>query len=145
MNIKTAKELRAYLEESLKDNASLSAASPEDKEAYISGIIQRLNSPWMGYFLKYDPSIALKKTTCPVLAINGDLDLQVPAKMNLEAIGAALDIAGNTQYETVEFHKLNHLFQFCKTGVISEYGQIEETINPLVLKSMVKWTQKTTN
>lgn len=132
-------ELRRYLENSLKDNPSFNSASETDKEAYISGIIQRLNSPWMRYFLKYDPSKALEKTTCPVLAINGDLDLQVPAKMNLDAISAALDIAGNKQYETVEFSKLNHLFQQCETGALSEYGKIEQTIAPEVLETMSKW------
>ena len=138
----TSEELRKYLEESLKDNPSLSSAAPEEQKSYISGVIRGLNSPWMQYFLKYDPSKALEKTTCPVLAINGDLDLQVPAKMNLEAISQALDIAGNKQYETVEFPKLNHLFQECETGALSEYGKIEQTIAPIVLDTMSAWILK---
>jgi len=34
---------------------------------------------------------------------------------------------------------LNHLFQHCKTGQLTEYGEIEETISPEVLKIIIEW------
>jgi fermentation-respiration switch protein FrsA (DUF1100 family) len=74
-----------------------------------------------------------------VLAINGEKDLQVPAKEDLEAIDQALKDAGNKDYKIVLFPGLNHLFQTTKTGAISEYATIEETIAPVVLQTIGDW------
>ena len=40
------------------------------------------------------------------------------------------------------YPKLNHLFQTCEKGTLAEYGQLEETINPEVLKDMTEWIKK---
>jgi pimeloyl-ACP methyl ester carboxylesterase len=96
-------------------------------------------SPWMRYFLTYDPVPALQKVHCPVLALNGSKDLQVPPKEDLAAIGAALKAGGNTDYTLTELPNLNHLFQNCTTGSPTEYGDIEETIAPVALKTMGDW------
>ena len=53
-------------------------------------------SPWMQYFLRYDPAPTLRKVTCPVLALNGTKDMQVAAQSNLSAIRKALEEGGNT-------------------------------------------------
>ena len=37
---------------------------------------------------------------------------------------------------------VNHLFQGCITGYFDEYGNIEETISPKVLKIMLNWLEK---
>jgi fermentation-respiration switch protein FrsA (DUF1100 family) len=74
-----------------------------------------------------------------VLAMNGEKDLQVPAKQNLDAIRAALASAGNTRAEIVEMPGLNHLFQTAKTGSPAEYGIIEETIAPAALEKIARW------
>jgi hypothetical protein len=37
---------------------------------------------------------------------------------------------------------LNHLFQTSKTGAISEYSRIEETISPLALETMLNWLSR---
>jgi len=34
---------------------------------------------------------------------------------------------------------LNHLFQKAKTGGVSEYGSLEETVNPEVLTKVTSW------
>jgi hypothetical protein len=39
----------------------------------------------------------------------------------------------------VEFPGLNHLFQHCKTGLPSEYGEIEESFSVEVLEKMTTW------
>jgi fermentation-respiration switch protein FrsA (DUF1100 family) len=79
------------------------------------------------------------KVKCPVLAINGQLDLQVPPKENLSAIEQALKAGGNTSYTIRELPKHNHLFQRAQTGTISEYAKIEETVSPIALESISKW------
>jgi fermentation-respiration switch protein FrsA (DUF1100 family) len=76
---------------------------------------------------------------CPVLALNGEKDLQVAADINLPAIEKAVKSGGNQSVKTISFPGLNHLFQHCKTGLPSEYGEIEETFSPEVLKIIADW------
>lgn len=97
---------------------------------------------WMQYFLNYDPQIVLRTTTIPVLAINGTKDLQVPYKENLDAIEAALKVAGNKQYKVVALDNLNHLFQTTTTGAPSEYGMLDETFNVEAMELVAKWILK---
>lgn len=96
-------------------------------------------SPWLRSFVRHDPRPILKKVRCPVLAINGDRDLQVPANANLEQIEAALKAGGNKNYKIVKMPGLNHLFQTCKTGLVNEYASIEETFAPAVLETVSRW------
>jgi pimeloyl-ACP methyl ester carboxylesterase len=73
--------------------------------------------PWLADFIRYDPAPVLAKVTCPVLALNGENDTQVPAKENLESIKTGLETAGNKNVTLVELPKLNHLFQESETGL----------------------------
>ena len=108
-------------------------------EAILNAQADAVLNPWMRYFLTYDPIPALQKVTCPVLALNGSKDLQVPPKEDLSAIEAALKAGGNTDYTIKELPNLNHLFQTCTTGSPTEYGIIEETMAPIALKTMGDW------
>jgi fermentation-respiration switch protein FrsA (DUF1100 family) len=124
----------AVLEKELK--AKLSG---EGLEAQAGIEIKALTSPWFRYFMTYDPAPALRKVTCPVLAINGEKDMQVPPKQNLPAIRKALEQGGNKHFEVEEIPGLNHLFQTAKTGSPAEYASIEETISPVALEKMSTW------
>lgn len=115
-----------------------------DPEVYLDMQIKTITSPWFKYFLKFDPVPVLEKVKCAVLAINGENDLQVPPKENLSAIKSAFEKGGNKNFEVIELKGLNHLFQTSETGRISEYGQIEETISPLALQTMLDWIKKIT-
>jgi pimeloyl-ACP methyl ester carboxylesterase len=108
-------------------------------ENYINAQIKQLMSPWFRFFLTYNPKPTLMKVKCPVLAIGGELDLQVPAKENLTAIEQALKAGGNNHVTIKILPKLNHLFQTATTGSPSEYGKIEETISPVALKYIGDW------
>lgn len=111
-------------------------------EMQIGAQVKVITSPWYRYFLTYDPATALRKLTCPVLVLSGEKDLQVPPAQNLPAIRKALGEAGNKHAEVVEFIGLNHLFQTATTGSPAEYGEIEETISPLVLDKIATWVLK---
>jgi hypothetical protein len=100
---------------------------------------QEFLSPWMRYFITYDPAPALQKVKCPVLVMNGEKDMQVPPKLNLPAIEAALKAGGNKDYTIKLMPGMNHLFQRCTTGSPTEYSRIEETMDPLALKTMGDW------
>jgi fermentation-respiration switch protein FrsA (DUF1100 family) len=106
---------------------------------FLKAQLQSLLSPWYRFFLTYDPKPTLTKVKCPVLAINGEKDLQVPPKENLSAIEEALVAGGNKNFIVKELPGLNHLFQTAQTGVPSEYAKIEETISPIALKIIGDW------
>ena len=93
----------------------------------------------MIYFLKFDPSTALEKVKYPVLALNVDKDIQVPAEVNLEAIKKALARGGNKKVATKVLPNLNHLFQECQTGSPDEYATIEQTFSPVALEEISSW------
>ncbi len=102
-------------------------------------------SSWFRYFIDYDPRPTLKKVKVPVLAINGENDLQVEWKENLDLIAAGLKAGKNKDFTVRSFPKLNHLFQTSETGQLSEYEKIEETIAPVVLETISAWILKRTN
>ena len=117
----------------------------EDEKATFDqetqAIVNQLTNPWMQYFIKYDPATALEKVKCPVLAINGAKDLQVPPKENLTAIKTALAKANNKTVTTKVFPNLNHLFQECTTGSPSEYADIQQTFSPTAMTMVTEWIQ----
>lgn len=92
--------------------------------------------------ITYDPSTAIEKVKCPVLAMNGDRDLQVIPDPNLKAWETALKKAGNNDFTIRRLHGLNHLFQTCRQCTPEEYEQIEETISPVALDAMASWILK---
>jgi pimeloyl-ACP methyl ester carboxylesterase len=96
-----------------------------------------LSSDWYRAFLRSDPASALRQLRIPVLAVAGSLDLQVPPAESMPAIRAAL--ARDPNASVVELPGLNHLFQTARTGAVSEYQQIEETIAPVALKTIGDW------
>ena len=92
---------------------------------------------WYQWFFDYDPSDNIRKTRCPVFALNGDHDCQVVSSQNLTAIKQLLPTSKNNLIK--EYPGLNHLFQHCTTGLPTEYGQIEETISSEVLQDIAEW------
>jgi hypothetical protein len=113
----------------------------EDAEKAISNLGLSFGAgtyTWLRYFLVTDPAFYWKKVKCPVLALNGEKDLQVASDENLQAIKKALKSSGN-EVKTVNLPDLNHLFQHCKTGLPAEYSTIEETFSPEALKIISDW------
>ena len=137
-------QARAALEPVLKEwYEGLDPAEKQgigDFEQAVDDRVKPLDTPWMRYFLAYDPAPTLKKLKMPVLAINGDLDLQVAPDQNMPAIQKAL--AKNEQAEFVRLPGLNHLFQPATTGSPNEYGSIETTLDPAMLEVVSKWVRK---
>jgi len=111
-------------------------------DAQLTAEAKVMSSPWMRYFLAYDPATSLRLVKCPVLAINGSKDLQVPPAIDLAGIRKALEAAGNKHFVTEELDGLNHLFQAAKTGAPNEYASIETTIDPSALEKISSWLLK---
>lgn len=131
-------DLALYVENQLKAHPETLPEGTEPQQ-FVKAFVSQMASPWMVSFLTYDPGTSLRKVRCPVLALNGEKDLQVPAKSNLEAIRTHLAEGGNLRVTTRELPGLNHLFQECETGSPSEYANITQTFSPDVLRVLTDW------
>ena len=137
-------DLTNFIKQSLLDNKNTEKSKGMSEDDFVKLQVKQIANPWMQYFIKYNPAPTLEKVKCPVLAINGGKDLQVPPKENLEVIKKALAKGGNKKVTTKEFPNLNHLFQECKTGSPDEYATIEQTFSPIALTEIFKWIQTQT-
>lgn len=132
-------DLTNFLKKEMKDNSDKPKGMSE--EDFLNAQVNQVVNPWMLNFIKYNPAVALEKVKCPVLALNGEKDLQVPPKENLGAIKDALAKGGNKKVTAIELPGLNHLFQECNTGAPSEYATIEQTVSPVALDEILKWVK----
>jgi fermentation-respiration switch protein FrsA (DUF1100 family) len=137
-------DLTDFIKQTLKDNPDAEKPEGMSLDDFVKLQVKQIATPWMQYFIKYNPTSALEKVKCPVLAINGEKDLQVPPKENLEAIKKALTKGGNKKVTIKEFPNLNHLFQECKTGSPDEYATIEQTFSPTALEEISNWIKQQT-
>jgi len=137
-------DLTNYIKQTLIDNPNTGKPAGMSDDEFVNLQVKQIANPWMQYFIKYNPAPTLEKVKCPVLAINGEKDLQVPPKENLEAIKSALSKGGNKKVTTKVLPNLNHLFQECKTGSPDEYATIEQTFSPTALSEILKWVQMQT-
>jgi pimeloyl-ACP methyl ester carboxylesterase len=114
-------------------------ASIPNFEKTVEETALEVNTPWLHYFLNYNPQPDWMRVKCPVLALNGGKDVQVNAQANLSAISSALEAGKNYRYKTTLLPDLNHLFQTAVSGSPSEYGQLEETFSTDALESIADW------
>ncbi|MCC6360031.1 MAG: alpha/beta hydrolase [Phycisphaerales bacterium] len=115
-----------------------------ERDAFISTQSKLALNAWLRHFVRYDPRPVLEKVKCPILAIVGEKDLQVPAERNIEEIRAAVARGGNRSLTTRIMPGLNHLLQKCETGAPGEYAAIEETMNPAALDAIATWIREQT-
>lgn len=115
-------------------------AAPSNLDASLAtnfkAAMKQASTPWFLHLLQLDPSKELYKIKCPVLALNGKLDIQVDCEINLGLLEKNLKTKNK---KILALDNLNHLFQNCKTGLVAEYGEIEETISPNVLDTISAW------
>ncbi len=98
--------------------------------------LQQADTPYIRHFLTIDVGKLLPKIKCPVLALNGTKDTQVDCDANITRLEKGLT---NCKHSIKKIDGVNHLFQHCNTGIVTEYQQIEETIAPEVLQVVAKW------
>jgi pimeloyl-ACP methyl ester carboxylesterase len=107
---------------------------------FVNEFVVQLKTPWFNYFIKFDPAVYLTKVHCPLLALNGEKDIQVAAKPNLAAIKSYG--LKNKNFTTFEIQGLNHLFQHCTKCSVEEYGEIEESFSPGALTIIGDWIKQ---
>lgn len=116
--------------------------SEKEKLDFLNAITPGLSNAWYKYFLNYDPAPFLQKISSNVLALNGEKDIQVLPSSNTAGIKAALQKSKSKSFDIKVLPGLNHLFQQCNACTVTEYGQLEQTISPDVLKIIVEWLDK---
>jgi pimeloyl-ACP methyl ester carboxylesterase len=128
-------EMTAEMSEKKKNEYGLNNAG-------INASLIQYNSLWFRYFISYNPEQYVKKIKSPLLILNGENDVQVVCKENVDNLDALLTKYKHKDYTIKTYPSLNHLFQSSKTGMPSEYALIEETFSPLVLNDIVQWLDK---
>jgi hypothetical protein len=138
----------AAMQKALDDQV---AALPEARRAGFEAVRKNLVSqlklyttPWFRFFLDYDPATDLRQLRVPLLAVTGELDVQVPPQPNLSRIEAEARSRGNADVTVRQLPQLNHLLQTAQTGLPDEYSRIEETIAPAALDLISQWIEKRT-
>lgn len=114
----------------------LAAGLAPDMKQNIMGI-RETKDPWVQHFISFDPGEAIRKIECPVMALNGENDVQVIADSNIPVLHELLKDNGKNMIKI--YPGLNHLFQHSETGMPDEYGKIEETMSAEVLDDMTNW------
>jgi pimeloyl-ACP methyl ester carboxylesterase len=109
------------------------------KTKEVSLRYNRLMQPWYRYCLSYSPASVCSRIKAPFLAINGEKDKQVLAKLNLNGFDKIFTDSHKTNYKIISYPELNHFFQHCKDGYMEEVESIEETISQDVLRDMTNW------
>jgi uncharacterized protein len=128
------KKMFAELPEAEKNTLNWNGQQVENAAKQVMG-------NWWRYGLRHDPAGTLKMVRCPVLALLGEKDQQVPVALNQAELEHAI-YKGNPKSKVIVLPGLNHLFQKCETGDESEYAKIEETISPEVLELISDWIKK---
>jgi hypothetical protein len=109
---------------------------PQALKPITTKALQQADTPYIRHFLTVDVGKLLPKIKCPVLALNGTKDTQVDCDANTTRIEKGL---ANCKHSIKKIDGVNHMFQHCNTGIVTEYQQIEETISPEVLQEVAKW------
>ncbi len=108
----------------------------------LKAMIDKMGTPELQSLFLYSGAETLSKLRCPVLALFGGKDLQVPADSNLKAAAAAFAAGHVPSVTLVKLARLNHLFQTAKTGGLAEYSASEETISPRALEAVGDWMKR---
>jgi fermentation-respiration switch protein FrsA (DUF1100 family) len=137
--------MRTSLGNMTEEERATAGLTRDTEEQVVESQVRSVNSPWFRFFLTHDPAPVLRRVSVPVLALFGELDLQVPPGQNLPEIEAALREGGNADATVLELPGLNHLFQTAATGSPMEYPGIEETISPAALEAISEWIRERTS
>lgn len=118
-------------------------AAVPDVDAFITAQVRTQLTqgltPWFRYFIDYDPYPTLTNLRTPVLAIFGDLDLQVPSALNAPVMRRAFEEGGHTDYTIRTLAGANHLFLRATTGSPSEYPTMEKVFVEDLLPLVTEW------
>jgi pimeloyl-ACP methyl ester carboxylesterase len=133
--------VRSALEADLAELTQEQLAVYGDLDAYVETSVSQtmitLLSPWFRNFITTDPLDYLGGFDAPVLALLGELDVQVPADLDEPPISEAL--AGRPGSTVIVFPGANHLFQPAVTGAVEEYQGLPREFVPGFTSTVSEW------
>jgi len=100
-----------------------------------------LGLAWLREHYNADPAAVLARVACPVLALNGAKDLQVPPSEG-ELIAAALRKGGNNAVDVILLDDLNHVLRYHPEEPNLMYQHLDEPVDPRVTSAIVQWTRE---
>ncbi len=136
------KKTIAQIEKMPEDQRKSIADANKYAETQVDAILKMARSPWFKFFIDYNPARDLTKVKCPVLALFGELDMQVDPILNGNRMRTALELGKNKDYTVHTFPKTNHLFQRAETGSPMEYVSLAKEFAPGVLDTVSQWILK---
>jgi len=94
---------------------------------------------WFKSIYHHDPRPLLEGLRVPVLAVYGELDLQVPPAQSAPELERAFAGPRSGLLTLVRLPGVNHMLQPARTGRMEEYATIEQTLAPEVLAALDQW------
>jgi len=137
-----ARQVRAGIEALPAERRSTIANVDSLVDAQVEAQLSQIRTPWFRAFIEYDPAPVLRQARAPLLALFGELDLQVPATLNRDAMERILSGSHHPDYTIKVFPHANHLFLTATTGSPSEYASLEKTFVPGFLDLITTWITK---
>lgn len=117
--LKESHNMKKELKDSIKNLDEYASNSAKS-------ILALYKSEWMTYFIKHDPIKDIEKVNIPVLALFGEKDLQVEAKLNINAMNNLFKKTKQKNYTIKTLKEANHFFQKANSGSPSEYETLDK-------------------
>ena len=135
--------LFASAREQLEALPSSARESISDEDAYLSAIVAQqmalAQSPSFAALVEYDPWPVIAALDVPVIALYGELDVQVPADVNAIAFREAVAESSIPHHTLATVPAGNHLFQKASTGSVTEYAQLKPEFTVDFLEVLLAW------
>ena len=114
-----------------------------DVDLYIDTLVDRelrlAQSPWYGSIVAYDPTDLIPQLSVPTLAVYGELDTQVVADANVQALREGLSQGPGADHKVAVLDQVNHLFQEAVTGSSMEYAVLDAEFGPEFVDLLLDW------
>lgn len=111
-------------------------------DALASDLRRQADTPWFRSWLLFDPEVAVKKVTQPVLVLHGALDTEMPPDYadRLEAFGLARRQVKPGATTKIVLPGINHLLTPASTGDVDEYESLSsQPVAAVVIRAIVDW------
>ncbi|WP_444886595.1 alpha/beta hydrolase family protein [Microbulbifer sp. JMSA008] len=138
-NLELNEPLNDAIEDLIYSSIRLEGVPKEDINTQFEEVKKEYSLLIFRDYLKFNPEFYLEQIKAPLLALNGSLDFQVDAKMNLGNIQSVLNRTGHKDFTVIELDRMNHLFQIANKGSSTEYAEIKESFSPKALSVISDW------
>jgi dipeptidyl aminopeptidase/acylaminoacyl peptidase len=140
----TAYKGRAIMLYQNKQSIEASNLSRKQKDSVLATVPAQLDSlaktsPWIAYFMTYDPIATAKKVKTPVLVLQGMTDQQVSPEQ-ADKLVAAFKAGGNRDVTLRKLPATNHLFLNDPSGSPRTYADLKDTkVRREALGALADW------